>query len=60
MSDEKVGVVGEIYTTRTGNVPASVWRNTEGWWQKTATERVRVVRKQISHSAYQWEIGDSA
>lgn len=58
MKTNASGKIGSIYTTQTGlevhDLAMDEGELEEGWEQISPTERRRVVRKRISHTAIAW------
>jgi len=51
----KKPVVGEVYSSLTGNTLAEKIEYNIGWLQTSKNERVKVVCKRISHSYLVWQ-----
>ena len=48
-------VIGEVYSSSTGNTLAEESEYNIGWLQVSRTERVKVMYKRISHSSCAWQ-----
>jgi len=54
-NNKEKSVVGEAYSSSTGNILAEKIEYNIGWLQVSKTKRIKVVYERISHSACTWQ-----